>query len=297
MEKLDNEFIAELEIRLKSLPSLNEEVEREARWMTAEQIKDWSGIINNVADIDQFLCDEWQLGKLKNIRPAKHPHSSKLVTLWGHIENVWPVDPSAIQLSRLDEPMQLEQFDLPEEAPKIFISYSSVDLDLVQQLRKQLASKGFQSWLYVSEINRGRLIFDNVSSGIENSIAAIGFITRFSIGSAWVYTELMTTVKKGMLVYALFDAGDKELMQLLESLVPGTPGKYCSDLIKPLVDAYAVKGIEHNIKGYDYSIQALLNSLHYYSGIVMFPKRPEEWKGNEIFIDFPEFVQELLSLK
>ncbi|MEO8414335.1 MAG: toll/interleukin-1 receptor domain-containing protein [Ginsengibacter sp.] len=297
METLNNEFIKELETKLKSLPSLTVDVEREERWMTAEQIRDWAGIANSPEDIDQFLCDQWQLGRLKYIRPAKHPHRSKLVTLWGHIENVWPIDPSQFQISRLDEPMQLERFELPGDAPQIFVSYSSIDLDLVKQLRKQLAIKGFQTWLYISEIKRNNYIIDNVSSGIKKCMAAIGFITRSSIGSAWVYSELEMAVNEINHVYALFDTSDHALMRLLESFVPGTPSLYNLDLIQPLTDAYLEKGIEHNIEGYRNSIGNLLNSLGHYTEKVMFPNYPPEWNGSKVFINFPEFLQKLALLK
>jgi hypothetical protein len=305
MDELNDAFFLKLAEKLKSLPSLSDKeyngrkIKREDCMMTSGQIRTWSQTVLTTDEIEHALWDRWQHKELKSIRPAKYPHQNELVSLWGHVDNMHRLDRPNLDPYREEEVLQLEQVDLPADAPQVFVSFSRGDLNLVLQLRQELARKGFRTWIYVNQIEKGAMIFDEVRSGISNCFSAIGLFTYVSIGSAWVYSELQSVKKTGRPAFALFHAKDKKLMRLIESWSPNPDPanrfdpKYDPDLILPLVRKYLRKGSGHHEAGYRNGVNNLLKSLSGYSCQVLFKKRPKRWNGYQRIIDFASFMNEL----
>lgn len=291
MCSLNESFFEALSKKLEQLPSVYEGVNREESYMTAEQIKLWWGTRCSAEEIQQALVNRWQLDLLNNIRPAKYPDQHSLLLLWGHKTRLRPN--SEVRLHNEDEPLELEVLHLPEDAPQLFVSFSSKDLVLAVKMRKCLAELGFGTWLYVTNIKKDRLISEIVQSGIKNCVGVVALLTRVSIGSAWVYTEVNVSINSGKPVFGIFDAMDAELIQLLQAWHPDRTFNSKSLEIAPFVKWYSDNIGEHHIDGYTTSLCDLLNTLNKYSGLVLYPTRPKNWNGEDIFLDFRELEEKL----
>ncbi len=293
MDAFNNEFFEKLASKLQSLPTAQEASKREESWMTAEEIQKWSGIPRSPAEIEQALLHRWQRAQLGHIRPAKYPHQDNLSRLWGHIERVRPLDKVHLEPFRLDAPLELEPLELPPGAPQLFISFCSLDLELAIQVRQSLAEQGIYSWLYLDQIKTGDTIFEAVRAGMNTCFGLIGLLTRTSIGSAWVSSELQTGLEIGKSIFAVFDAGDEELMRLLEDWKPDQPIKRDNSLIDPLEESYSQKAPQRHAGGYRDGVWSLFTYLAKYSSRVFYPKRPTGWLGDKDFIDFQTMVDRI----
>ncbi len=72
---------------------------------------------------------------------------------------------------------------------KIFISYSSKDIEFANQLREDLNIIGHNPWIDSFEIKPGENIITRIQEGIENCKYAIIILSKDSLHSNWVDNE------------------------------------------------------------------------------------------------------------
>lgn len=78
----------------------------------------------------------------------------------------------------------------------IFLSHSSVDKPLVEQVAFELNNEGIDVWLDKWEIENGDLLDEKINEGIKDSSFVIVFLTPDSVKSSWVQKELNETINK-----------------------------------------------------------------------------------------------------
>jgi hypothetical protein len=294
-EDLNEDFLHRLANYLFELPSYQEANNREDSFKTSEEIKQWSELPYSAEEIDDALLTYWDNGQLENIRPAKYPHQTKLLRLWGHVGNLWPLNQDELQTYRYDDVVTLPDVYLPATAPNIFVSFNILDKDLAIHIRNRFANWGCNAWLYINQIRQGQKIFNEVESAVNNCKAAIVLITSTSIGSAWVYTEFETLTNLGKPICAVFDISDEKMLEVLESWQGGERFNniYCQDKANRLVEQYEKNNNTHHIKGYEYTVHAFLKSLSLFKIHALYPARPENWDGSANFIGVTELQNAL----
>ena len=72
----------------------------------------------------------------------------------------------------------------------LFISYSSVDRSFVTRLAKEMIRKGITLWIDEGEILPGDRIREKINQGIAESRYFVVVLSKNSISSSWVQTEL-----------------------------------------------------------------------------------------------------------
>jgi hypothetical protein len=230
----------------------------------------------------------WANTQLNNIRPAKYPHQTKLVRLWGHVANLWPLSNDELQPYSNDEIVALPDYNLPGDAPNVFVSFNSFDRALAIEIRKRFVEWGWQTWLYINQIPKGKIILDEVKSAVLDCRAAMVLITPTSIGSAWVYTEFETLTGLGKPVIAIFDTTKKELTDVLETWKKGEhySNTYSKEMAGELVRLYRENKGDHHIEGYETTMNAFLSQLSFFDRFAMYPERPANWSAPADFMDF-----------
>jgi len=74
--------------------------------------------------------------------------------------------------------------------PKAFISHSSVDKEIAEQLARDLISQGIDAWFDKWEIMPGDSLRRKIEQGISEASHFIVLLTPNSLSSEWVQTEL-----------------------------------------------------------------------------------------------------------
>lgn len=78
----------------------------------------------------------------------------------------------------------------------IFLSHSSVDKPLVEEIAFELITEGIDVWLDKWEIENGDLLNQKINEGIKDSSFVILFLSPDSLKSPWVQRELEETLTK-----------------------------------------------------------------------------------------------------
>lgn len=105
----------------------------------------------------------------------------------------------------------------------MFLSHAGDDASTALRLAESLAAMRVGVWRFETHIEQRGDIAECVHSAIAESDALLGLVTRTSIASLWVLTELHTSLKMEKTVALVVDADDPLLLQLLSpraSLIP-----------------------------------------------------------------------------
>lgn len=80
---------------------------------------------------------------------------------------------------------------------RVFLSHSSRDKNLVRDLAVRLQKVGATVWLDEAELQVGDSLTERIRSGVVDSDFVVVSISRNSINSRWVLTELGTAIENG----------------------------------------------------------------------------------------------------
>jgi hypothetical protein len=72
----------------------------------------------------------------------------------------------------------------------VFISHSSQDSWIANQMRKEIEALGAETWLDTVQLAGGDNIFEEIRKGLANCREALVLVTPRSIGSVWVGFEV-----------------------------------------------------------------------------------------------------------
>ncbi len=86
--------------------------------------------------------------------------------------------------------------DQNEFSKDVFISYSTVDSNEVQDFVSILKNSGIEFFLDEMDIGWGENIIERVFSGIESARFVIVFISNSSLKSPWVKKEILTAFQR-----------------------------------------------------------------------------------------------------
>jgi TIR domain-containing protein len=283
---------------------------REQRWRTTEQLA------NELEPCDREALDRLErvlrehearcLERMERglapdalIRRAKYPDRTTALPLWGSVKHHGPPWPG----QRPDRDDELEALSaalrVPDGAPRVFLSHTHHDADLALRVAEALAKMGIGSWRFESHIERREDIADCVRKAIYETAATAALVTRHSIASLWVLTELHTRLTARGMIVLLVDAADQELLRLLESVKFNYPDgqfdtsvKYETGAVNRLQEDYAHRESASRVERYSKQVGDFLASLPAYlraapgdSGtrdwrpLLAFPHPPAKWTG------------------
>lgn len=232
MSDSDRELITQLAGILDDLGPFRPEARREEKWRTTEQLANdlfdrtaKSVTLDSVTDgltrYEASIRDRMARGLPADavIRRATYPDRTTALPLWGstkHHGQPWPGQATA---NRVDEPADVPVgLQVPELAPRVFLSHTRQDTDLALRLAGELARMGLGSWMFEIHIEQHGRIAECVRQALATSDRCLALVTRDSIASLWVLTELDTALEAGTPVTLVVDAGDDALMRVLESV-------------------------------------------------------------------------------
>jgi hypothetical protein len=153
-------------------------------------------------------------------------------------------------------------------------------------------------WRFETHIEQRGDIAECVHSAIAESDALLGLVTRTSIASLWVLTELHTSLKMQKTVALVVDADDPLLLQLLESARFSYPdgdfdlsAEYDRDIVRQLSHDFRRRNSQTRSDRYEEQLGNFIATLPLYLGSLSsdghriwrpalgFPKLPERWSG------------------
>lgn len=100
------------------------------------------------------------------------------------------VEESIVQDERLDFEVRMPR-KAKRKGPSVFISHSSVNLEIAKQVEAALTAGGFNVWLDDSDIRVGVLLGKELLKAIEASRAVVLIWSEAAKNSAWVTTEIL----------------------------------------------------------------------------------------------------------
>jgi hypothetical protein len=306
----DSELLAAVAALLDEL-KFTPDMPREAKWRTTEQLANEMGLFGRdaVDRLDRVLREHERLSleRLTNglepdakLRRAKYPDRTSALPLWGsatHHGQPWV----GFQPDRSDPPEDLPAtLFVPEGAPRLFLSHARKDSVLALRLAEALARMGIGSWRFETHIELTGDIADCVRGALNETAGFAALLTRHSIASLWVLTELETSLKAGKIVVLIVDADDALLLELLQSVhFPHPDGpydlsvEYDRELFDRLTRDYGLTG-ESGTRTARYGdrLRDFLATLPSYLGavppgatkrvwrsVLAFPHRPARWSG------------------
>lgn len=73
-----------------------------------------------------------------------------------------------------------------DRVPRVFVSYSSDDLDEVEQLHSELARRGVVPWRDKTDLPKGRVSADQIEKAARSAAGFVFYLTRAAAESRWV---------------------------------------------------------------------------------------------------------------
>jgi hypothetical protein len=305
----DSELLVAVATLLDKLPFARD-MPREAKWRTTEQLANETKLFGHdeVNRLDRVLREHEAhcLDRLANglapqalIRRAKYPDRTTALPLWGSAENhgqPW----AGHRPDRSDPPDDVPPaLVLPDSAPHLFLSHTHQDADRALRLAESLAGIGIGSWRFETHIDQRGDIADCVREAITEAAGMVALVTRQSIASLWVLTELHTCLKAGKPVVLVVDAEDALLIELLQSVkFPHPEGdfdlsvEYKESVVERLKCDYDPGESRARTERYGPQVRDFLATLPSYLGSVLpgtkeriwrpalaFPHPPAGWRG------------------
>jgi hypothetical protein len=282
---------------------------RDEKWRTTDQIANELGLFGRdaVARLDQVLRDHeteglerLEIGQRPErvIRRAKYPDRTTALPLWGstkHHGQPW----SGHRPDRSDPAEDLpSSLAVSDGAPHVFLSHASDDASTALRLAQALAAMQVGSWRFETEIEQRGDIAECVRDAIKETDALVGLVTRTSIASLWLLTELQTSLRLQKTVALVVDANDPLLLRLLElarfscpDLDFDTSVTRDPDTVHQLSQDYGRRHSQSRSGRYADQLGAFMATLPLYLGTVSsdghriwrpafaFPQPPERWSG------------------
>jgi hypothetical protein len=303
------ELLSRVAALLDSLGPFSSGARRDEKWRTTDQLANELGLFGRdaVDRLDQVLrryeaegLDRLEMGLAPErvVRRAKYPDRTTALPLWGstkHHGQPW----SGLRPYRNDPGEDLPtSLAVPEGAPHVFLSHASDDAPTALRLAKALSAVRVGSWRFETHIDQRGDIAECVRSAIAEADALVALVTRTSIASLWVLTELHTSLEKQKDVALVVDARDALLLQLLESARFPHPDEdfdlsveYDSEVVQLLRQDYARRQSQNRTDRYETQVRDFMATLPRYLGSVLsdrhrvwrpalaFPSPPARWSG------------------
>jgi TIR domain len=288
---LDTAFLMKLEDHLSTLPPPKPDQPRLASWMTAEEIAQWGKLAEKPPEIDEALLKWWCTKTPRCIRFAKYPHETKLCRLWGHVSVVPEHEGTELRPWNAEAPIQLDPIPLPPRTPEVFLSFSSLDFELAMKVRQSLADLRIRTLIYQAIIARDEPIIESVRNAMTNCQGVVVLLTRSSMASAWVQTEVKSALGFEKPAVALIDGTDSVLVDFLKNWDKQKSWEVRLDLFGLLLQRYAEhveKCAVHRVGTYGRSVSDQLVTLasgSFYTGIAVY--QGSGLQGWPIFQDAP----------
>jgi TIR domain len=297
------EIIAQITTLLDSLGPFPPKAPRKDMWRTTEQLTYELvrlGFEVDLDDVDQALS-QYEVAyreRLANgrsqevtIRRATYPDRTTALPLWGstrHHGQPWR-DQAAPE--RLDEPRPVRSaIRIDESAPRAFLSHTHGDGLLAAELASVLANMGIGTWMFESDIEYRGPVAKCVRAALDTSACCIGLLTRTSIASLWVLTELHTALECKKPVVLVINVADGLLLDLLRSVRFQNPDgpfdfgvRYDEEIAGKLHADYRSAETESRARRYPSQVQAFLETLPAYLAgrpALGFPYVPPDWSGS-----------------
>jgi len=301
----DDELIRRIATILEKLGPFAKNAPRESKWMTTEQLANelWQADAHvHLKDLDESLSryeaeyrEQLNTGLDTNtrIRRAVYPDRTTALPLWGatrHHGQPWRNQSGDL---RMDPPDDIpDSLRVSESAPHVFLSHASVDKTLTKCVAEALAKMKIGTWMFETNIGYGENIANCVRDAIKECTCCAVLVTRDSISSLWVLTELESAQNTGRRCYLFLDSSDDLLVRLLTSLVFHYPqltfdnSVECNPrVLAELQSAYSERhGTGTRSDRYLDQVMAFLATLplylnHLTQAVFAFPGLPPSWSG------------------
>jgi hypothetical protein len=308
----DDEIILRVATILGSLGPFATGTPRESKWRTTEQLANalWQSHAHvHITHLDELLTryEAEYRNRLENgiqpdalIRRAVYPDRTAALPLWGatiHHGQPWLNQPA---VHRTDPPDDIpDSRRVPESAPSVFLSHASLDEKLAAIVAEALAAMQIGAWMFETNVGYGQNIASCVRDAMKECSCCIALVTRESIASLWVLTELHNALNVGRPCFLILDAADSLLVCLLSSLafhypcgMFDTSVDYDKTAISELEIAYAKRqGSESRVQRYGLQVHDFLATLplyldHLQQPAFAFPHVPQGWSGPLVLNDF-----------
>ena len=329
-----NELVPEAELLgrvvalLEDLGPFSANARREDKWRTTEQIANELDLFGAAAvdHLDRVLREheayclvllEEGLPSRSVIRRAKYPDRTTALPLWGSVKHHGPPW-RGHRPDRYDPPEDIPSFlAVPESAPHVFLSHTHQDSELALRLAKALASMEIGAWRFETHIEQQEDIADCVRDAILEAAALVALVTRHSIASLWVLTELHTSLETGQAVILVIDADDPLLLRLFQSVRFPNPDEdfdlsveYDREVLRNLKVEYSVGQTESRVERYEKQAGEFLATLPRYLGnvppkctkrvwraAIAFPHVPSRWSAFIKLASLPELPKRLETIE
>lgn len=317
----DDELILNIAEILEALGPFKKSARRELKWRTTEQLANllWQSDAHlHLNNLDELLTqyEARYRERLKRgltpdalIRRAVYPDRTTALPLWGatsHHGHPWLDQPAE---QRMDPPDDIPDCQrVPESAPRVFLSHANVDHILAASVATALAAMRIGPWMFETNVGYGQNIANCVRDAMKECCCCIVLVTRDSIASLWVLTELHNALNVGRPCVLVFDCADELLLKLLKSLTFHYPNgmfdtsvEYDRNVLVELQSAYA-KRQDHATRAerYESQVHDFLATLplylnHLAQTAFAFPSLPQNWSGPLVLSAFGA-IQELVAV-
>jgi len=151
-------------------------------------------------------------------RVAYHPlpGRKKMDILWGLATEDTQLQ-HAPPLIREDQPETFTR-KVADLVPYVFISHNHRDFKRIAEIMQLITNKGINSWLFELHIEHESLIIPAVQEALLNAAGFLVYVSRYSLGSAWVQKELeFLTYTGDQQILIVIDGTDRELIRLIDN--------------------------------------------------------------------------------
>jgi hypothetical protein len=302
---MENDLILQIESVLEGLGEFGEDAPREAKWLTTEQLANrlWSSdASSHLKDLDDLLSRYEAIYRVQlesglqteaRIRRAVYPDRTTALPLWGLTRRhgqPWLNKPTE---RRTDPPDDIpDSRRVSASAPHVFLSHSNIDQALGTEVAEALAQMDIGTWMFETNIGHGQNIAGCVRDAIAGCSCCLLLVTRDSIASLWVLTELHNALNIGKRCFLIINSDDDLLLNLLQSLdfrypdsMFDTSVRCNAQVLAELNTSYVEKEkSKSRTERYLSQVADFLATLplyldHFRQPVFVFSKIPSHWSG------------------
>jgi hypothetical protein len=326
MNESDTKLLERVAALLDSLPSAPDST-RVDKWRTTDQIANelqlfgWEAVDRLERLLRKHEAQGLELMKNgaepnRMIRRAKYPDRTTALPLWGSTRNLgqpW----SGHRPDRSDPPQDSSaRLVVPPESPHVFLSHTHDDAFIALGVAEELAAMTIGSWRFETDIEQRGDIADCVRGAIAEADALVAFVSRSSIASLWVLTELHSALAANKTVILVVDANDPVLLRLLETAHFHNPDcdfdmsvEYDRGTVQLLKQDYSRRQTRGRTDRYEAQVHDFMATLPRYLGSVLpgrrrvwrsalaYPQRPAHWSGFLALDSLRDLPKRLESLR
>ena len=309
MSESNAELLSRVSTLLTALGPFEPNATRAEKWRTTDQLANELDLLEpgSIGRLDQVLQEheaeginrmmsDMKPGRL--VRCAKYPDRTTALPLWGsteHHEQPW----IGLRPDRTDPAEDLPpELVVPTGVPHVFLSHTHDDAAFALQLAKELASMSVGSWRFETQIQPGGNIADCVRSALSETDAIVALVSRSSIASLWVLSELQTAIHAQKNLIFVVNADDPLLLELLETARFPRPDldydmevEYSKHVVQLLKEDYGRRQAQSRTDRFENQVHDFMATLPLYLGrissdksrvwqpMLAFPKPPAHWSG------------------